>query len=54
MTKEQFIMNLFILLQSDIRMYVCTYKESKLDYWEHIQEKCPKCVAMKIVGLSTD
>ena len=48
MNLEQFKIMLVILLQNDRRVQCCTITYTESSYI-HIEEKCPRCIAIKIL-----
>ena len=44
---------LSFLLETDIRFFYHTLSETDTGYF-HIDEKCPRCITIKYLSLSTD
>ena len=54
MNEEEVKAVVSFLVQTDVRFFYCTLNINKKGTYVHNEKKCPKCVALKILGLSTD
>lgn len=52
MTEQQFVYLLQIMLQVEKKLQYCTFYQIN-EIWEHLDKRCPKCVAIQIVELYT-